>query len=483
MKPQKTDFARKCIIFFLYCISSSLCFSLDIGLDLSETLTTEPNYNWQFQSLDLAMVHESENFGFNLDMAALNDGLYMTNFAAQLQLGYYFMLKSGGVSFTAGPLSIRAGKLAHHDAIESPYSLFISSNGNSSVLADISFDDGLFFFTTRWLGLNYLSALGYPDRGAVYKTIGIRWGEFRGGFQDAVVFTGRFFDAGYFLNPISGFIIQMSSTQPGSPWQQADNANGLMGLFFEYDHAAADLSPIRGWSAYAQILVDDINGNRFLHPEDYQNPDKIAWSIGGGLRTDFGDFGLFHAGATKYTFQPFGSAGYNTDYGYTYYPAASFIRIGGIETPIPLEQNYIGYLHGENNLAFMATYSGAWFEFETKAALEFLISGSLSPANPWGVYDNWEDGGQGTHLLDDPLLEKRLTFSLSVERDFSDWRFGIDVKMGYAWNALVLAQIPEEFVAPENDIPMFVPSNTDLLIAQCAFRVKYAVKIKGDMKK
>ncbi|MBM7560252.1 hypothetical protein JOC61_002064 [Marinitoga litoralis] len=48
-----------------------------------------------------------------------------------------------------------------------------------------------------------------------------------------------------------------------------------------------------------QILVDDINVNRILAPNSFQNLDKIAWSLGGSLNTKFGKFGLYNVGATK----------------------------------------------------------------------------------------------------------------------------------------------------------------------------------------
>ncbi len=446
---------------------------MDVGLGASETLTTEPFFNWQFQQFDLKLAHQTDAFGFDFNLAALNDGLYMNTFAAQLQLGYYFMIKSGGLSFTGSPFDFRAGKLVHSDIVDSPYSLFISSHENPSLIADFTYNDGLFFYESRWIGLNYMSELGYQDRGAVYKAFGIHVGEFRFGYQDSTVFTQRVFDPAFFLIPMPGMIVQLIGISEGSPWQQSGNSNAIMGLFFDYSHASTDTGPIAGWYAYIQLLIDDINGNRFLHPEDSQNPDKIAWSLGGSVQTDFGVFGFYHAGATKYTFEPYGSTGLNTDYGYAYYPAASFINTAGGETPIPLEQNYIGYLHGENNLAFMTTYRAEWFGFATEASLEFGIRGSTSPANPWGVYSDWFEGGQGTHLLDDPLLEKSLTCSIAVDKDLGSWHFGTDLRLGYVWNELSLAQVPPEYLGTGNTIPYFVPSETNRFIASLSMSIGY----------
>jgi hypothetical protein len=134
-------------------------------------------------------------------------------------------------------------------------------------------------------------------------------------------------------------------------------------------------------------------------------------------------------------------------------------------------------------MAFMATYRAIWFGFETDASLELLISGNVSPANPWGVYNDWPEGGQGMHFLDDPVLEKSLMGSVSVGRDLGDWRIRTELRMGYVWNELSLTAIPAPFTGPGNTIPMFVPSDINRFIARFAVSIAYTLHYPGERDK
>ncbi len=261
------------------------------------------------------------------------------------------------------------------------------------MLADLSVKGGRFTYESRWIRLNS-NALqpiragdltsAYPDRGANYKVFAVELGHWRFGLQDTAVYYGREFDAEYFLSPIPSILTQMVTKRDSTPWQEDANDNSILGLFAEW-------RPPWGY-LYAQWLVDDISLN-FLIPwflrDTFGNPtvaNKWAWSVGGHWDLPFGRLGFYHAGATKYTFA---ATEDDKPYGYTYYPAVEYSlddTMTDFEAVLDPQDNYLGYKYGENNLAFRLELShlphpvlGADFQ----AALEYVLSGSKSPANPW----------------------------------------------------------------------------------------------------
>jgi hypothetical protein len=391
-------------------------------------------------------------------MSFQNDGKY-----AEQQSGFWggfnATLESGGIAVDLAPLGIRIGRFTHTDTIASPYSLFVSSQPIPALLLDLSLDSDTFFYTSRWLGLNRESRLpDVEDRGANIRTYGVRFNQLRVGFQDALVYADRQFDLEYLLNPIPGFFLQYVKVAAGNPWSEIGNDNSIMGLFADYADPA--------FYAYAQLLVDDLNANAILNPDSFQNPNKIAWSAGGSVPTAIGEFGFYHAGATKYTFQAFGSGSVgsatDTKYGYTYYPAVEY-PVGTEWRAIAPEDNYIGYLHGENNLAFLVNYEQTFEPVLVNASLEYTLSGSKSPANPWHQYNSWDepdsisDGVPGTRFLDDDHLESRLTVTARADAPFGRWSAFAELSAGFVVNELELVDVPAEYVGPNNEIRYFAP--------------------------
>ncbi|MDP3179079.1 MAG: hypothetical protein Q8M76_14325, partial [Spirochaetaceae bacterium] len=230
----------------------------------------------------------------------------------------------------------------------------------------------------------------------------------------------------------------------------------------------------------AQFLIDDINMNRFYDPAAFQNPDKIAWTLGAALDTEFGRFRLDHAGATKYCFEPYGAlASGNAEYGYTFYPDTVF-SLGGVSEPIRPEDNYVGYLYGENNVAFRAGWSRGFGALAVDAAAEFTLSGAKSPANPWHEYTDWAQGGEGTKFLDDPVLEKRILFSGRAEWKLDALSLFAEGSAGYVWNKLALTEVPAAVVDAAdprgNGIPLFAPSSECGPTGSLAVGVSYTLR-------
>ena len=370
------------------------------------------------------------------DLSLLNDQKYSPY--EVYTLGRYFFINAGGMVLDFGPLQLSGGRLPHRDLLDSPYSLFISSQAHPDIMADITFRGGPFLYETRWVRLNTRLLDGDPDRGANYKVFAVQLGDWRFGLQDSAVYVDRAFDEEYFFSPIPNIVTQMVNNHSGKPWGQDSNDNSIMGLFVERRRPDDYL--------YAQWLVDDINLD-FLVPSFLRDefgykkiPQKMAWSIGGSWRFPFGRLGFYHAGATKYTFQ---SLRLDNPYSYTYYQDVEYALKDGTPMTLSEEDNYVGYLHGENNLAFLVDFARPLGPLGITASLEYVVSGSKSPANPWHEFDGVDDTDRGTHLLDDPVLEHKIVGTAAVTWPWRNWTFYTLVKLGGAFNRL----------APVEDVP------------------------------
>jgi hypothetical protein len=226
----------------------------------------------------------------------------------------------------------------------------------------------------------------------------------------------------------------MVTKRDSTPWQEDANDNSVMGLFAEW-------RPPWGY-LYAQWLVDDISLN-FLIPwflrDTFGEPtvaNKWAWSVGGYWDLPFGRLGFYHAGAMKFTFE---ATEDGKPYGYTYYPAVEYSLDDApdFEAVLDPQDNYLGYKYGENNLAFRLELSrlprpllGADF----KAALEYVLSGSKSPANPW--HD--EPDPNQTRMFDDPVLEHTVLGELAASWPWRGWTFYTRLRLGGVFNRLAL---------------------------------------------
>ena len=429
-------------------------FAVNFSIGINENINSKQNY----QKAIFKIIHENNGFNFLAELEAQNDGKYdVSGLEKAFYAGYYFYMKNGGVELDFDNYKILFGKLQHYDIVDSPYSLFISSKGLSSVVLDFNYEDAKFFYETRYIELNRESNLEYPDRGANFKTYGLKFGNFRFAYEESAVYVNTSFDIEYFVNVIPNFFVQYVNISSGKPWYHGYNANSIMGFMLDYMDENKYI--------YGQILVDDINANRILDPDNYQNPDKIAWSFGGNIKTGYGRFGLYNAGATKYTFQPSGN-GTNKYYGYTYYPD---VNIG--EKIIPNEENYIGYYNGENNLAFIGTYSNKIKGVNINNSLEYVISGSKSPANPWGEYASWTEGGQGTHFLDDDILERRYDFNLDIDYEIFGLKIYNGLNLRYTKNKLELVDTAE---TDNYDMKLFKPSNNNEFYYNIKLGVEYS---------
>jgi len=98
-------------------------------------------------------------------------------------------------------------------------------------------------------------------------------------------------------------------------------------------------------------------------------------------------------------------------------------------------ENYIGYKYGENNIAFLVDYANTFAGVQFGANLEYVISGSKSPANPW--HEDTE-AGDYTVLLDDAVLEHTLSVRVRASWSWRKWGFYSNLRLGGVFNQLDL---------------------------------------------
>lgn len=347
----------------------------------------------------------------------------------------YFLMDEGGIGTHVGPFDFSAGRFKQYDVIASPYSLFVNSDGNSALGMKLDYEDDVFFYETRWIELNSSSAVstpsfptGFPDRGANLKVYGFKIAPgMRFGFQDADTYTGRSFDPDYFFNPIPGYFIQYVKTVDGTPWYTGGYENSIVGMFWDWKRDD-------GLSFNAQVLIDDFSV--FGLGGTPNNPWKLAWTFGGRMKTKYGTFGLYQAGATRYTFQA--TKGNAYPYSYTYYPDTRF-PWGSDYYAISIEDNSLGYKYGEDNLALLVDWTKPVSGCDLYASLEFLLAGTNSPTDPWNGQSYYPGG---TELLDDATIEKRVLATVSASWPAGRWRVYGSVSGGFAVDPLALVAAP-----------------------------------------
>ena len=311
----------------------------------------------------------------------------------------------------------------------------MNSGGNSALGMKMNYEDDFLFYETRWIELNSRSGVaspefpaGFPDRGANIKAFGFKIAPgMRFGFQDEAIYTGRSFDTDYFLNPIPSYFIQYVKAVSGSPWTTGGNENAVIGAFWDWKRDD-------GLSFNAQLLVDDFSV--FGLGGTPNNPWKLAWNLGGRMKTDYGTFGAYQAGATKYTFQA--TMGSSSPYSCTYYPDTAF-NWNGKTNPISIEDNSLGYKYGEDNLAFLVDWSDTLSGVDLYASLELLLAGTNSPNDPWGGFSSYPGG---TELLTDATIEKRVLGTVSASWPTGDWRLYGTLTGGVSIDPLALTAAP-----------------------------------------
>ncbi|MFA6506946.1 MAG: hypothetical protein WCT14_12630 [Treponemataceae bacterium] len=414
--------------------------------------------------------------------------------------GYYFFMDEGGLAYDGKNLSMKVGRFRHYDQIDSPYSLFVNSEGITANLGQVRYENENFIYESRWVELNHRSGVGspawnaywkakeddpttttvdettstgFPDRGVNLKTYALKFGSMRFGLQDTAVYSGTNFDAEYFVNPIPSYFIQYMKGTGGRPWATNQNDNSTIGLFWDWKRED-------GSRYYAQYLMDD-----FYIPylSKYLYPNQMAWAFGGSWKTDYGTFGFHHGGALKYTFQ---SNTVNSDdsdaremaYGYTYYPDTAYYSDGTTVVALDITDNSFGFKYGENSAAFQVDWQNRFAGAYLKAALEFVLAGSNSAANPW--HDGTSEEGLPTSWLADDVLQKTIAVNVNAARKFGDFDVSLALKAGYTFNTLALVD-PSDVATTSSTIDQYSKiwkaSQNNAPIFAFTLGVRYVFKI------
>ncbi|MGC8955287.1 MAG: hypothetical protein ACP5JS_04215 [Fervidobacterium sp.] len=436
--------------FLLICVISIInftvtLFSLDFILSgtynfgdyLFSLYNSHNNLSIQFLDLNAMLGYTAENFSFVASLSALNDKVYNDPFSQGYYAGFYFLIKDAYVKMRVNSFTITFGKTNLGDMVSSPYSLFISTIHVPRNTLEYRYEGENFIYITRWIELNnILSTENQSEkyRSANYKVYAIKNNNLQFGYQEINVYVGKNFDFEYFANPIPGFFVQYVN-KAGRPYPEGlGETNYMIGFYSSYLDKEKYI--------YGQILVDDINMNRFLKPDGSQNPDKLAWSFGGKFSTAYGEFGIYNAGATKYTFQPSSESGNKIYYGYTYFTNFTY-SVSGKNIIYPLEMLYAGYMYGENNIALLFNYVPKQIK-NLNASLEYVVLGERSPINPWNESSTFVEG---THLLDDPVLEKRLIGIVKYSFELFDFiKASVSSSLGYIWNKSELVEVNSDNV-------------------------------------
>ena len=394
-----------------------------------------------FVSLEISS--KGLSFDIYIDLGDVHGGITFTN-ALPFKLvsylnpfyGDFVFIPKGFLSLDFKYLSLKIGRFDTLDDLRCEYPLFLSGKIVDPMSLDLTYEFENLTYRTKWIEL-------YGDRGMNYKSLVWKSGGFRIGYQESTVYVDGSFNLDYFILPVPTFFAQHFLLSD-VPAPRGENANSIMGGFIELH--------LENSRFYFQVLVDDINMNRFFYPDRFQNPDKIAWNFGMDVKTSFGTFSFGSAGATKYTFE---NTIPNLNYGYFYYP---FYDYEGV--PIPLDQNYIGYEKGENNLTFFLKYSAENF----KSKVEYSLTGSQSPFNPWHELSSFP---QGTHLLDDETLQKDLKLIFEHFTKFGDFQISFSSKLEWVWNVL------ERVQGKDGGEDILVPSERNDFEGEFVLRFEY----------
>jgi len=294
------------------------------------------------------------------------DNYVIPPYADILHNNYWFW-NEGYYSYESNLFNLDIGLKQNSAGPGNIYKLFVDDNSDFSyptlnIVAQGA--QGKVKVENLWGGLRPYEEENHPIKSLNYRAIVIS--PFEGleiAYEESILYLDRYFDSFYFFAPLPLPAVQESFHMSTAPWYSEFDDNSLIGGWIKYTMKDSNI--------YFEILIDDINMNRFLRPDDpHQNPDKLAFL--GGFSTKKGLFNIFFevAGATAFTFQRTHD---EIPYEYVIFEGSD----------LPLENNMIGYMHGDNNIATairLEYNKNKWF---AQIDYEFLIHGTRDVDQPW----------------------------------------------------------------------------------------------------
>jgi hypothetical protein len=429
-----------------------------------------------------------------------NDGKFLPTEAWLRDLGnQYIVIDQGTTGIHAGNFSFLAGYMKPTSSIDTPYQVYLNPNAPASLSMVLSFEDSFFEYESRWISVNLRSANKYGwgpaskedsywlDKSVNYRLLAVKLGDVRVGYEESSVYL-RSFDANYFFSPLPSFLTNTIMTQSLNPWTQDPgyNDNTLMGAFADY----------RSGPAYgeAQLLVDGVNFN-FLVPAGSSlntwSLNQLAWSLGGRYAFPFGTLGLWHGGATAYTYAAIYPTQYSSSqsapydankipYEYMYIPTV--VYNGSI---VDVRDSNIGFMWGENALAFRLTYdalpfAGTPWELSLNSSFEWAINGQKSPDNPWHAYTDFSHIPERIQLFNvggAEVLEHVLLLRVGAAKRLGDFTASIRFDIGGDINAMTIDYGDANMMA-RNEAAMLTPLlGNNKLILGLELKVGYTLSM------
>jgi len=483
---------------------------LPYNVELTTALSGTYDLQYRFSNAEhLGVALTSENLDLHMLLEMNNDRRFGSDtiyLSTGNDLGNYFLVDRGDVVLKGLGMALQAGRFQPVDEVASPYSLVLNPNALAQTGMKFSYKVGPFTYSSEWIQLNYQSnfgstdntppawqytwdpvnkvwirnGTGFPDRGADIHNFVYQSGPWRVGIQDQSIYSGRNFDSEYFFSPIPQYFTEYFRSIGGRPWTASNQLDKyMMGFFTDWKEADRD--------AYFQFQMGDFNLH-FLNANLFpNNPAKFAWSLGGHLTNDWGRWGFFHAGATKYMYESMTvSAGSETvrDVANFYYPDLVY-NLNGTFVPVDLQTNQIGYTNGENNIAFQVGWDRNFSDdrLHLASSLEFILAGANSPGNPWQGQYVIPVSSLGTQLLNDPVLSKTVKTDFRADYVWESWTFSAHLTLGEVFSVLQL-QNPLGFTSTTNPptslstltslIQVWTPSDQNQGILTFVLGVKYS---------
>ncbi len=396
-------------IFFFFC-SQGYPFSLEL----------EGNTDYDFiQPTDLILLKTEVPF---LDGKLIASGGFkrdniITPPYSDILLNNYWFWNEGYLFYQKENFITEIGLKQNSIGPGNIYKLFIDNNSGFSY-PTINFivlvGDGKIKLENLWGGLRLYDGVK-PTKSFNYRSISFSPSKnFEIGYEESILYLDRYFDSFYFFAPLPMPAIQEAFHMGNAPWYSNFDDNSLIGGWLKYS--------IKNTDIYIEILVDDINMNRFLRPSDpHQNPDKLAFLTGISSKKEPFRITFEFAGATAFVFQRTHA---NKPYEYIMFENSN----------LPIERNMIGYKHGENNLAYALRIEYDDKKWFGQIDYEYLLYGTRTPEEPWhgGQMPNgtqWLIGDLNSNSLLTFLIERRFENLTSYIKEFD-----IGINVGFSQN-------------------------------------------------
>lgn len=340
-------------------IFSILCFSFTLRFDG----WIEYDFDKPTDLTKFSVIVPFIDVSFTASGGFKRDNLVIPPYADKLWYNYWYW-DEGFVQWEEDLFLIQVGVKQHSIGPGNIYKLFVDGKG-FSYPSFFYRKYGKFRVEVLWGGLRLLENDSKPVKGFNYRSI--IYSPMNGleiAYEESILYLNRFFDPYYFFIPIPVPAIQEFwhlNAPWGYPTSKLDD-NSMIGAWVRYTGDS--------YCFYSEILIDDINMNRFLRPESFQNPDKIALLFGFSGKSGPYKLTFEVAAASAFTFQRINS---NKPYEYVYFENSNF----------PIEKNMIGYKHGENNIACSIALEYSNNNWLISAVYEGLIYGTRTPDKPW----------------------------------------------------------------------------------------------------